>query len=141
MEKGLERYPVFAAVCLIYAVFILWLIIRRRVTLQTSLLYLLLMVTSGIGSAALYKWPSLAGALGFTLPSNLLFSVAIGILSLLHLTSLLSISRIEQRSVTLIQEVALLHEQLCRHVAVVEAEREQARRAGSVLAEGEPTWE
>ena len=114
MNPSLGRYALFSIICFVYAMAILWLLFRRRVTLQSSLLYLLLMVGLGCGFIVLHYVPSLVSLLGFTLPSNLFFSAAIGLLALLHLMGLMSISRLEQRSITLVQELALLQEQITR---------------------------
>ncbi len=112
MNENLERYGLFSAICFLYATAILWLLFRRRLTLQSSLLYLMLMVGMGFGFVLLHYVPNLVGLLGFTLPANLFFSAAIGLLAFLHLMGLMSMSRLEQRSITLVQELALLQEQI-----------------------------
>lgn len=114
MEDGLERYALFSTICFVYAIAIMWLLFRRRVTLQSSLLYLLLMVGLGFGFVVLHYVPQLVKVLGFELPANLFFSAAIGLLALLHLMGLMSMSKLEQRSITLVQELALLQEQVAR---------------------------
>ncbi len=110
--SGVERYWPFGLVCLGFAAAIVYLLLRRRVTLQASLTYILLLV--GIGVAAIFSpWStSIAQLLGFTLPSNFFFAVSIGALSLLHLIALTAQSRLELRSIALVQEVALLNEKL-----------------------------
>ncbi|MDX2022388.1 MAG: DUF2304 domain-containing protein [Deltaproteobacteria bacterium] len=113
-ESALERYGVFSAVCFVYAVAILWMLFRRRITLQSSLTYLTLMVGLGLGFVVLRYVPDLVSVFGFTLPSNLFFSVAIATLAYLHLSSLVAMSRVEERSTALVQEVALLQEQIDR---------------------------
>ena len=113
-DSGLERYALFSVVCFVYAIAILWLLFRRRVTLQSSLLYLLLLVGLGFGFVLLHYAPELVMVLGFTLPANLFFSAAIAVLAFLHLMGLVSMSKLEQRSITLVQELALLQEQVVR---------------------------
>lgn len=113
-ESPIQRYALFAVVCAGYGATILWLVFRRRLSLQSSLLYLALMGGLGISVALAHYVPSIVSALGFALPSNLLFSVAIATLGLLHLVALLDVSRLEERSTTLVQEVALLKEQVER---------------------------
>lgn len=108
------RYAPFGALCFAYALAVLWLVFRRRITLQASLVFLLLLVALGLTFVVLHFAPGVTAFLGFTLPSNLIFSVSLAVLALLHLMHLVSLSRVELRSVTLIQEVALLQEELER---------------------------
>jgi hypothetical protein len=124
-ESALERYGVFSAVCFVYAVAILWMLFRRRITLQSSLTYLTLMVGLGMGFVVLRYVPDLVTLFGFALPSNLFFSVAIATLAYLHLSGLVAMSRVEERSTALVQEVALLQEQIDR--LRVDASTKQAR--------------
>lgn len=119
----MERYAIFSVVCFVYAVAIFWMLFRRRVTLQSSLMYLLLMVGLGLGFVALHYVPDVVPLLGFVLPANLFFSVSIATLAFLHLSGLVSMSRLEERSTTLVQEVALLQEQIDR----INAERSSSR--------------
>ncbi len=56
----------------------------------------------------------IARKLGFTLMSNFLFCTAIAALALLHLRSLVTMSKIQLRSITLTQELAILQEKLGR---------------------------
>lgn len=108
----MERYGLFGAICFVYAVAVVWLLFRRRVTLQSSLTFLMVLLLLGGSFILLQMAPALVAILGFTLPANLFFSAAIGTLAFLHLTSLMAMSRLEQRSITLVQEVALLQEQV-----------------------------
>jgi hypothetical protein len=57
---------------------------------------------------------SIAHAMGFTLPSNFFFAIATGALALLHVHTLVTLSRTELRSITLTQELGLLREKLDR---------------------------
>jgi hypothetical protein len=61
-----------------------------------------------------YQTAVLARRLGFTLMSNFLFCTAIAALAILHLRSLVTVSRIQLRSITLTQELAILQEKLDR---------------------------
>jgi hypothetical protein len=108
------RYWIFAACCFAVAIFILRLVRRERITLQGSLFSLVFL--AGLGGFAL--WPSgvtwLSEAMGFTLTSNFLFAAAILGLLVAHLFSLITLSRVELRSITLTQEIAILQERLDR---------------------------
>ena len=108
------RYWPFGLVCIAFAGAILYLLLRRRVTLQASLTYILLLFA--IGVAAIFSPAStwVARHLGFELPSNFFFAMSIGALSLLHLVSLTAQSRLELRSIALTQELALIAEKLDR---------------------------
>jgi hypothetical protein len=108
------RYWPFGLLCLAFAGAILYLLLRRRVTLQASLTYLLLLFAIGI--AAIFSPAStwVARHLGFELPSNFFFAISIAALSLLHLLALTAQSRLELRSIALTQELALLTEKLER---------------------------
>jgi len=110
----MERYGIFSVICFAYAVAIFWMLFRKRVTLQSSLMYLLLMVGLGSAFVALHYVPDLVPMLGFVLPANLFFSASIATLAFLHLSGLVAMSRLEERSTTLVQEVALLQEQIDR---------------------------
>jgi hypothetical protein len=109
-----ERYPVFAAFALLVGVLLLRLALRARITLQNSLVFLVFLAVM----AALAVDPRVtawfAVRLGFSLPSNFLFAAAIGALVLLHVTTLVTLSRVELRSIALTQELALLREKLER---------------------------
>lgn len=136
MESTLQRYGLFGAICLAYAAVLLWLLLRRRVTLQSSLLYLLLVLGLGAASLAMTFAPRWIGALGFELPSNFFFTLAIGGLAVLYLNALIALSRLELRSITLVQEVALMQEQLDRgEVLLRELRREREAAAGGGPAE------
>ena len=122
----IERYWLFAAICVTAGLFVLRLVFRERLTLQSSLAFLTFL--GSLGAIALF--PEIAvtigGRMGFALPSNFLFAVAIAGLALLHLAALASISRLQLRTVTLVQELAILRSEL-----------EATRRAGEVPREGQ----
>lgn len=110
----LGRYWPFGAVCLGYAALVGWLLVRRRLTLQSSLLYVSLLLGVGVGALLLPESIWFSRALGFEVPSNFVFAMAIGALSLLHLSALITISKLDARVITLVQEAALLEERLER---------------------------
>ena len=120
----IERYWLFAAICVVAGVVVLRLVFRERLTLQSSLAYLGFL--GGLGVLALFPEIAVAigGRMGFALPSNFLFAVAIAGLALLHLASLANISRLQVRTVTLVQELAILRAEL------------EARRAPDVVDGG-----
>ena len=109
-----ERYWMFAAVCLIVALFLVRMVVAEQLTLQASLSFLVLLLLG----AAVALFPNLtswlAYRMGFTLPSNFFFAMSIAILALLYLGSQVTISRIELRTIALTQELVLLREQLER---------------------------
>ena len=110
----LQQYWIFAAVCLLIAVVLLGLVLRERITIQGSLWFLMLL---GVG-ATLAVFPGVTGwaaaHLGFALPSNFIFAVCVGAMVIVHLSSLVAISRVELRSIVLTQELAILQEQVER---------------------------
>ena len=123
----IEGYWMFAAVCLVMGLFMFTLIIKERVTLQASLSFLLvLMLSAGV---ALFPEAGVAVGkfLGFSLVSNFFLACGVGALAFLHLASLIHLSRVQLRSVTLTQELALLQERLDRLSAEVEQARARPR--------------
>lgn len=108
------RYWVFAIFCVAVAAGIVRLIARERVTLQVSLFYLLALAALALFALmpGVPEWVS--AQMGFSLVSNWFFAVSIAALSFLHLTALISLSRVERRSIALTQELALLTERLER---------------------------
>jgi hypothetical protein len=109
-----ERYWIFAACCFVVVAFLVRLLLRERVALQHSLAFLLFML--GLVTAAVF--PSLttrlAQLMGFTLASNFFFAALIGVLVLLHLGTVIALSKLESRTVALTQEIGLMQEQLAR---------------------------
>ena len=105
---------VFAGVCLIIALVLFRLIVRERITLQGSMSYLAFLVV--LGSMAVFPDATgyVAHKLGFSTLANFFFCTAIAALSILHLRSLVTLSKLQLRSVALTQELALMQEKLDR---------------------------
>ncbi|HEY4184293.1 MAG TPA: DUF2304 domain-containing protein [Polyangia bacterium] len=112
-----ERYWIFAACCAVLVGFLVRLLLRERVSLQHSLAFLLFML--GVVITAVF--PSLTYRLGhlmgFALPSNFFFAILIGVLVLLHLGTVIALSRLESRTIALTQDLGLVQEQLTRMTA------------------------
>ena len=108
MDPIVGRYWLFALLCLGLAAAILRLIAREHVTIQASLFYVLAL----LAGAAMALFPEgavfIARRMGFALLANWFFAVAIAALSFLHLTALISLSRVETRSIALTQELGIL---------------------------------
>lgn len=111
MSDGVGNW-VFAAVCLLIALVLVRLVVRERIMLQGAMSYLAFLF--GIGGMALF--PDVTGriahALGFSTLANFFFCAAIAALAILHLRTLIMLSRVHLRSVALTQELALLSERL-----------------------------
>jgi hypothetical protein len=109
-----ERYWIFALMCAVVVGLVLRLVLRETVTLQHSLAFLAL--TSLILLAAILPTQTtrLASFLGFVLPSNFFFAFLIGALVVLHLGTLIALSRLEARTIALTQDLGLLQERLSR---------------------------
>jgi hypothetical protein len=105
---------IFGAVCVVIAFVLLRLILRERLTLQGSMSYLGFLVL--LGGMALFPDATghVAHALGFSTLANFFFCTAIAALAILHLRALVTLSRIQLRSVTLVQELAILQEKIER---------------------------
>src|SRR5271170_5328706 len=101
MKQATDEYLIFALACLAIALVLLRLLLRERITLQGSMSYLAFLLV--LGSMAVF--PNLtfrvARALGFTLMSNFLFCTAIAALAILHLRALVTLSRVQLRSIVL----------------------------------------
>ena len=112
-QGGTGTY-VFGGVCLVIALVLFRLLFRERITLQGSMSYLAFLAL--LGSMAVFPnlWLRIATYLGFTLFSNFFFVTAIAALAILHLRALITISRVNLRTVALTQELALLQEKLDR---------------------------
>jgi hypothetical protein len=109
-----EQYWLFAAFCCVVIGLLLRLVLRERITLQSSLWLFFLL----LGLFVLAVFPgltaTLAHAMGFVLPSNFFFALAVSALLLAHVHTLVILSRTELRSITLTQEIALLRERIDR---------------------------
>lgn len=108
----LERYWLFAGVCVLVALLILRLVLRERLTLQGSLAYLVMLGGLSLLALAPEVGAWIAVRMGFALASNFVFAAAITGLAILHLLALTAISRLELRTVALVQEVAILRSQV-----------------------------
>jgi hypothetical protein len=107
-----ERYWLFAVLCLLVALVILRLLLRERITLQGSMSFLGFLLLFAVAGLFPHATGRISAWMGFALPSNFLFSLGIMLLALLHLRSLVTLSRLEMRTITLTQELALLRERL-----------------------------
>lgn len=107
-----ERYWLFAAFCCLVAALLLRLVLRERVTLQSSLWLFFLLVGLLVLAVAPGLTANVAAMMGFALPSNFFFALAVSALLLLHVHALVTLSRTELRSITLTQELALLRERM-----------------------------
>jgi len=113
----LMKYWSFSAVCLLVAIVIVRLVLRERLLLQGSLSYMAFLGVLGLMAIFPRATMELSKAMGFTLLSNFFFAVAIGLLALLHLRALVTISKVHMRSVALTQELAVVQERLDRALA------------------------
>lgn len=111
---------VFAAVCLAIALVLARLVLRERITLQGSMSFLVSLAVLG----GMVVFPDATGwvahALGFSTLANFFFCTAIAALIILHLRALMTLSRVQLRSIALTQELAILQEKLDRLAARVE---------------------
>ena len=114
MENPTSGYLIFALACLGIVIVLMRLLLRERITLQGSMSYLAFL--SLIGAMAVFPTITtrVAQALGFTLMSNFLFCTAIAALAVLHLRTLVTLSRVQLRSIALTQELAILQEKIDR---------------------------
>lgn len=105
---------IFGAVCAVIAFVLLRLVLRERITLQGSMSFLAFLVL--LGTMALFPdvTGQVADALGFSSLANFFFCTAIASLAILHLRALVTLSRVQLRSITLVQELAILRERLDR---------------------------
>jgi hypothetical protein len=125
----IQGYWLFAALCLVIALFMFTLIVKERVTLQASLSFLLVLLLSAGMSLVPEAGVFVGRALGFSLVSNFFLACGVGALAFLHLASLIHLSRVQLRSVTLTQELALLQERLDRMSVEMERLRPRAEQA------------
>ena len=113
MEK-VDDYLIFALACLGIVLVLLRLLLRERITLQGSMSYLAFLSLLGVMAVFPGVTTRVAHALGFTLMSNFLFCTAIAALAVLHLRTLVTLSRVQLRSIALTQELAILSEKIDR---------------------------
>jgi hypothetical protein len=109
-----EQYWLFAAFCFVVATLLLRLVLRERITIQSSLWVFFSLAALVVLAVVPSITTSVAHAMGFALPSNFFFAIATGALALLHVHTLLTLSRTELRSIALTQELGLLREKLDR---------------------------
>jgi hypothetical protein len=111
---AIDQHWMFLGFCAALMVLLVRLIVHERVTLQASLLFFSLL--TAIMAVAVFPgvtaWA--ARTMGFVLPSNFLFAMGIGALAVLNVATLVTLSRVELRSVVLTQELGLLREKLDR---------------------------
>ncbi len=112
----LAKYWVFAAVCGLVAVVLLRLVLRERLMLQGSMSYISFLGALGLMALFPDQTANLARAMGFTLLSNFFFAVSVGLLALLHLRALITLSKVHMRTVALTQELAIVQERLDREL-------------------------
>ena len=110
----------FGALCLLIVAISIRLIVRERITLQGSMSYLAFLLVLGVMAALPDVTGRVAHALGFAVMSNFFFCTAIALLAVLHLRALVTLSKVQLRSVALTQEVAILQEKLDRSLARLE---------------------
>jgi len=109
-----ERYWIFAACCAVVVGFLVRLLLRERVSLQHSLAFLLFMLGVVITAVFPSVTSRMGRVMGFALPSNFFFAILIGVLLLLHLGTVIALSRLEARTIALTQELGLMQEQMAR---------------------------
>ena len=109
-----EQYWLFAAFCFVVATLLLRLVLRERITIQSSLWVFFSLAALVVLAVVPNLTTSIAHAMGFALPSNFFFAIATGALALLHVHTLVTLSRTEARSITLTQELGILREKLDR---------------------------
>jgi hypothetical protein len=109
-----EQYWLFAAFCCVVATLLLRLVLRERITIQSSLWVFFSLAALVVLAVVPDLTTRLAHAMGFALPSNFFFAIATGALALLHVHTLVTLSRTEARSITLTQELGILREKLDR---------------------------
>jgi hypothetical protein len=116
MEKATNEYWIFALACLGIVLVLMRLLLRERITLQGSMSYLAFLSLLGVMAVFPSITTRVAQALGFTLMSNFLFCTAIAALAVLHLRTLVTLSRVQLRSIALTQELAILQEKIDRAI-------------------------
>jgi hypothetical protein len=121
-----EPYWMFFGLCVILSLLLIRMVVLEQVTLQASLSFLVLLLLG----AAIAVFPNgiawVARVMGFELPANFFFSMLIAALVFLHLASLVHLSRVKLRTVTLTQELALLQEKVDRALRAADENRSRA---------------
>lgn len=114
MQIEIDRYWPFAVLCAAILLVVLRLLLRERIALQGSISFVSVLVMFLLAALLPDLTARLAHAMGFKVLSNFLFCLAIIALALLHLRALVTLSRLETRTVHLTQDLALLEEKLDR---------------------------
>ena len=114
VQQIAENYWMFGLVALLTALVLLRLLFRERITLQGSMSFLGFLTVLGLMAVFPGYTGRLAAKLGFTVMSNFFFCCAIAALAILHLRALVTISKVNLRSIALTQELAILQEKLDR---------------------------
>ena len=108
------QYWPFVLLCGALLVSVVRLVLRERITLQMSISYLTFLGLFSLVALVPDQAARLAHAMGFTLLSNFLFCLGLIALAVLHLRSLNALSRLEMRTIHLVQNLAILEERLGR---------------------------
>jgi hypothetical protein len=108
------QYWPFVLLCGALLVSVVRLVLRERITLQMSISYLTFLGLFSLVALVPDQAARLAHAMGFTLLSNFLFCLGLIALAVLHLRSLIALSRLEMRTIHLVQNLAILEERLGR---------------------------
>jgi hypothetical protein len=114
VEIEIDRYWPFAVLCGILLLVVVRLLVRERIALQGSISFISVLVLFLIAALLPEATGRLAQVMGFKVLSNFLFCLALIALALLHLRALITMSRVETRTVQLTQDLALLEEKLER---------------------------
>jgi hypothetical protein len=117
MQQVTDEYLIFALACLAIMLVLMRLLLRERITLQGSMSFIAFLFVLGLMAVFPNQTSWLAHELGFTLMSNFFFCTAIAALAILHLRSLVTLSKVQLRSIVLTQELALMQEKLDRVLA------------------------
>ncbi len=121
------QYWPFVILCAVLLVSLVRLVVREQVTLQMSISYLTFLALFSAVAVVPNQAAQLAHAMGFTLLSNFLFCAGMIALALLHLRALVALSRLETRTIHLIQNLAILEERVGRQAAPGAARAEPDR--------------
>lgn len=108
---------IFGAACVVIALVLMRLILRERLTLQGSMSFLVFLIVLGAMAIFPDATGTVAHAVGFSSLANFFFCTAIAALAILHLRAMVTLSRVQLRSITLVQELAILQEKLERSLA------------------------
>jgi hypothetical protein len=127
-----EQYWLFAVFCVVVGVVLVRLVLREHITLQSSLWFFSFLGVAAVLAVAPDLTVAAARVMGFTLPSNFFFALGIGGLALLHVHTLVMLSRAELRSIALTQELALLREQVERQRTAADSPPTQSGARSSV---------